>query len=295
MSLSSLHVSLSLSTSPDLETLGLPVNADVTAIGDISKALLAEGMTIHTGLDMRPCGGGEAILQAAVTHGREKSIVLHANQYYETGLETATSTTKDAIDKFVEVEPAPMYSTILNLDSQAQVIMSHVRHDMINATVVHIFAGGAVQGYGGPFSGIVEECWYALAREDAVYLLGGFGGATADLISILKGTYTANTRLGRPTEASQTKLAGYEKWLQEDTTVSVDHYQLNQDLPDLDLAPFAEDEDQYWNVISARNGLSLEENDRLAISRDVNEIIQLILKGLRALDDNTPSRPLFGA
>lgn len=47
--------------------------------------------------------------------------------------------------------------------------------------------GGKIDGYSGRYSGVVEEVALALARQQPVYLLGRAGGATSDIIHVLRG------------------------------------------------------------------------------------------------------------
>jgi len=63
--------------------------------------------------------------------------------------------------------------------------LTSMRHYMQQHTGARVFLGGKRSGFQGEVPGLMEEALLAVAAEQPIYLAGGFGGVTADIIRAL--------------------------------------------------------------------------------------------------------------
>jgi len=128
-----------------------------------------------------------------------------------------------------------------------------------------ILMGGKVEGWSGALPGIVEEAVAMLDAGKPIYLLGAFGGAAELVFAALTGGETpaltaAFHSRGRP---------GYPDLLERlrgpDGRTPMEHAaaRLNE-----------------TGLAGLNNGLSQEENRRLAAARHLPEMLALLLRGL---------------
>jgi len=143
-----------------------------------------------------------------------------------------------------------------------------MREEMEVQCHARIFIGGRTSGYKGKCPGILEEFLIAIKHNHPVYLIGAFGGITSEIINVLKNEVAESF-----TNEYHLENAEYKKMFES----------YNQKHPDNII-----DYDQYRSIIqdigvkgiSDLNGLTEDENLRLATTPHVSEIVFLILKGL---------------
>lgn len=91
--------------------------------------------------------------------------------------------------KMSKVNQISLNSNIIRLDDDEEYDesneLSAVRDTLINNVEVQIFLGGALEGYKGVMPGVIEEYQMSSRKRNAIYLIGGFGGATKRIISLL--------------------------------------------------------------------------------------------------------------
>ncbi|WP_233605057.1 hypothetical protein [Corallococcus sp. AB030] len=137
-----------------------------------------------------------------------------------------------------------------------------------------VLVGGPLRSV-SPWPGLLEEFETFVVLRKPVFLVGGFGGITRRIIDALEG--------GAPKELTQTfQDEGRERQaLREHYETAVRaHHLRNIPLVDWSERILAL---QNIGIKGLGNGLTLEENKRLFVSRSVTEIIALILEGLRQL------------
>ena len=142
--------------------------------------------------------------------------------------------------------------------------MTAMRHQAEKNTNARILVGGKTTGFSGCMPGIMEELLIALNYKHPVYLIGGFGGAASQITRIIekKVGVSSNTLLENVMASSNYKpLWDYykEKGIAIDYTI----------LDGLKIEDFD-------------NGLTVEQNLQLFHSVDIEEIVSLVLLGLRA-------------
>jgi hypothetical protein len=142
------------------------------------------------------------------------------------------------------------------------IALSNMREKLINDIDAIVMLGGKVSGYRGKYPGILEEFLIALNKRKPIYLLGAFGGASKEIINLIRGN---NSEI--LTERAQTNECN--KFYREfyNGYVETKYDKICSDIK----------KNAYTQL---NNGLSVIENDVLFISENAEEIIKLVIKGL---------------
>jgi hypothetical protein len=145
-----------------------------------------------------------------------------------------------------------------------------MRERMANESEARIVLGGKQKNFTGYFPGIIEETFHSLKAGKAVYLLGGFGGATRSIIDTILG--------GNPVQLTND--------FQFDTEFLTEfrEYVWTKSKIILDYA-FITDFFRQHSVesIAKKNGLTSEENQILFESTNIHELVFLVIKGLQKI------------
>lgn len=130
-----------------------------------------------------------------------------------------------------------------------------------------VMVGGKIGNYLGYIPGIIEEALYTLLENKPLYLVGGFGGATEKLIKLIKEEEV--NELTNDFQYSSDFLKEYRDFVKDKYNYS-DYELLKTDILKFNI-----------EKLSELNKLSIEENEILFSSKNIHEIVQLIMKGLR--------------
>lgn len=142
--------------------------------------------------------------------------------------------------------------------------LTEMRKKLINEIDAVIMMGGKVTGYKGKYPGILEEFLIASNLKKPIYLLGGFGGASREIIHLIKGR--------------ESKVFEEKEQFKENNRFYMEMYEKDVDIKYSDICKRIK-ENAYSQL---NNGLTQDENDILFSSEDAEEIIGLIIKGLLA-------------
>jgi hypothetical protein len=128
---------------------------------------------------------------------------------------------------------------------EAPTTLTALRQYLVKETDARVLIGGKERGYKGELPGIIQEALLAIEADQPLYLAGGFGGATATIAAL---------------------LAHLEhRW------PPADH--------DTDLGPLHEAvKSSGWALTG--NGLTKDENRRLATTHRPSEVASLVAIGL---------------
>lgn len=272
-----LLVGLSVSDSPNLHALGLRAEHLEHAYLELARQLLAAGASLAYGGDLRAGGFTERLVDLLNTYARDDrpsrerirdylAWPLHGGGMSEVDLEKLAALTMVATVVRVARPPTPDPSLPLDLRDRVEKSESFtaMRVRMTEDIDVRIVLGGRLAGFAGRLPGLVEEALIAVVAGKPVYLLGGFGGCARALAELVDGTVPEELRVGR----------------------------LRADDPAYDRLVAALPEppdDAVTEPLAGRgpsclhNGLDDEENRRLFESSDTDEVIALVLRGLRIL------------
>ncbi|MCD9576330.1 hypothetical protein [Flavobacterium soyae] len=144
-----------------------------------------------------------------------------------------------------------------------------MRIQMAKDCDARILVGGKVMNYMGYIPGVIEEALYTLIENKPLYLIGGFGGASEKLIKLIKGETVIE--LSNSFQYNSDFLLKYKDFVHDKYNFS-DYVTLNNEFLKFDL-----------EKLSKLNKLSIEENMILFSSKNIHEILFLIMKGLKSL------------
>jgi hypothetical protein len=147
--------------------------------------------------------------------------------------------------------------------------LSNMRTKMNKDLDVRILLGGKKNSFQGLYPGLFEEALLALQLKKAVFLLGGFGGVTEEIIMCILGKKSEVF-----TKDYQCRFNDYGRFYDyyNDLSTRLNIASINYEEK---IAVLAKE-----GVAGLNNGLSYDENLRLFESTNFTEIISLVLKGL---------------
>ena len=277
------NVAISISESPDSSTLGIGKAMFEDLSVELARHLLISGAHLVYGGDLRPGGFTELFKDLAYQYGiyeKDKSFKNYFTNYLAWPIYIGMTPASQAEYKFCRVNchkaeipdtiPVGLRdlmvspTTVENLYYWADSLKS-MRHEMESHIDARIILGGRVTGFKGYMPGLYEEALNAAKANHPLYLLGGFGGASARLIQLIKG------------ETSSDKL--FEECCSHHLYQEFVSY-LDKEKGEMNFKVL----DVFSNNMSVlKNGLSKEENEQLFVTTNVTEIIALVLKGLHTL------------
>ncbi len=264
-------IAVSISDSPDLAARGLGERHLCDVMVEIARYLIAEGARLVYGGDLRRHGYTELLFEVAA-------------RYHPTAEEGPSIVNVLPWPVHVEIAPDDLAERARSLGEYAQIIrlaadgsdlvgnaefpapppredqwapaLTAMRRRVARDTRAAIVLGGAVQNYRGIMPGIAEETLMAVENRNPVYLLGGFGGCAGDICEEMRLAERGRAR--------------------RDWGMRNRFRELHPEL--------------------LRNGLTAEENRRLARTVHTDEVVLLILRGLRRVagPEGPPVRPARG-
>lgn len=277
------NVAISISESPDSSTLGIGKAMFEDLSVELARHLLISGAHLVYGGDLRPGGFTELFKDLAYQYGifeKDKSLKNYFTNYLAwpiyIGMTPASQAEykscrincqKAEIPDTIPVDLRDIMvppTTVENLYYWAESLKS-MRHEMESHIDARIILGGRVTGFKGYMPGLYEEATNAAKANHPIFLLGGFGGASARLIQLVKGE-TSSEKLFAEC-CSNHSYQDFVSYLDKEKGV------MNFKVLDV----FSN------NMSVLKNGLSKEENEQLFVTTNVTEIIALVLKGLHTL------------
>jgi SLOG cluster2 len=255
--------------SPDLARLGLLEIHFRLALGEIARCVLVSGGNLSYGGHLHPDGYTTFLMQELHRYSR-RDRPLHIYLAWQEHRELSLSQLKE------QQEALGLYGRIFCLDPVGNVIdpyqnrpeepvpesdtavckqsLTALRRYMAGHTQGRIFIGSRRKGFQGDLPGIAEEALISLDAGQPIYLAGGFGGVTVDILQAL----------------------GVDdgSWLPQDPDMASPDERLVRGIGM--LADIRSRDD--WAGL--QNGLSDEENRKLAAAHRPSEIAALISLGL---------------
>ena len=254
-------VGISISESPDLRILGLSDGHLRDAMAEIALQLLASGISLAYGGDLRQHGFTRLLAELV---GRYRGHPRHAGTIVVTDYlawPVHIRMTSNELAAFAADHEPAAHLVFLALDGarlareQRLKLPAQEPHEdewtkgltamrtvMIADIRARIVLGGRVEGYKGAMPGIAEETYLSLEAHQPVFVLGGFGGCARDI-------------------AETIGLA--ERWAGSREDWSGRRYFRKYSPSDL------------------HNGLSREENLALACTPHIQQAVNLVSRGLR--------------
>lgn len=264
------RLGISVSDSPDLDRLGLLDTHFRMTLGELARTVVIAGGSLYYGGHLQPEGITNFLIEELHRYGRRDrplkiclAWTIHRSMSAEQIAEQ-----KEFLGLFGEIYFLSPDGQRLEgpIDKPPQqdftpeeraAALSGLRTFMTDSTDARIVIGGKRADFQGRMPGILEEVLFSLERRQPLYLAGGFGGATLDIIRTL-----------RPAHA---------KWLPPLPGPAEPDQRLTDGLAQLSEVAAA----QKWD--GHENGLSEDENRLLAASYRPSEIAALVGKGMGRL------------
>ena len=277
-----LLIGISVSEPADSELIGRGLSQLHVrhAFVEIARHLLAAGHALAYGGDFRQQGYTEAMLDLVRTYSRRDQPGPERIRVYSAWpiwlhLDADERAAVASLATLVQVDPPPGAPEQLPPATDrspaeglwAALAFTEMRTRMNRDIDARVLVGGRLSGQAGLLPGVVEEA--ALSVEDALplFVIGGFGGAASLVGAAMRGEATPELSL----DYQQNNTAGYTDLWEEAG--------LRRARPNIgELRERLAQSGQ-----ADRNGLSPEQNDRLFASSDIDEIVALLLRGLRAM------------
>ncbi|MEY4750471.1 MAG: hypothetical protein RIQ60_2685 [Pseudomonadota bacterium] len=288
--LSGLRVGISISESPDLDRLGLSWVHLEHAMREVARTLLVSGGTLAFGGDLRNTPDSlttpmmdeveryaQAQTDADLPRDRKALWLCLAWHLHRRTAKTALQQTRNSLGQhgsLIYLDPQgqelgpraqwagrPPEGAADELSAQDQMqALTGMRRFLARHTHARVLLGGKrlprtdtfKNGYSGSQPGLVEEALLQLDAGQPIYLAGGFGGITLDMI-------------GRIEPKAAASLTDLTVQLPNDTKQALDQFKAH---------PGAAS----WSALD--NGLTDDENRRLAHTHRPGEIGALVALGL---------------
>lgn len=196
------RLGISVSDSPDLNRLGLLDTHFRMTLGELARTVIIAGGSLYYGGHLQPDGITNFLIEELHRYGRRDrplkvslAWTVHRGMSAEQLIEQ-----KQFLGLFGEIyflspdgrrlegriDEPPISDFTPEDHAQA---LSGLRTFMTDNTDARIVIGGKREGFEGTMPGIVEEVLLSLEHRHPLYLAGGFGGATLDVIRALRPAY----------------------------------------------------------------------------------------------------------
>lgn len=280
------RVGISISQSSDLPLNGLTLHHLNDVMIEFARYLLASNAIIAYGGDLRANGFTQILFDLSrkylETSEKPKSKIINflTWPFYRDLTEMEQAELKDiAIIKKIDL-PVDLskFSDIklnysqLNHKYLVARSLTEMRKEMNKFIDCRIIIGGKTTNFQGRYPGLVEEAYYAIKSKKPVYLIGAYGGAASTIIKAIKGKIPEKLTFNE-----QAKNEKYKKFAHYFNAQILNDPQITKQLIDYDEIS------QFFNKVGLNglnNRLSIEENNQLFKTKNIFEMISLVLKGL---------------
>ena len=202
-------IAISISETPEALTKGIGKAMFDDLSVEIARHLLVTGAKLVYGGDLRIGGFTKLLCDLSCQYGiKEKSdpSTIYFTNYFAWPIFNRLSKSDIAEFKYDRVEIVkteipkgvgeedkgkffePTTPSKMFLWANSLSIMRKEMEENVNARIV---LGGKIVNFKGRMAGIFEEAICAIQKKHPIYLLGGFGGASAQIVKLMKGETTA--------------------------------------------------------------------------------------------------------
>lgn len=279
--LQDLEIAVSISESPDLAWLGFGEVHLVEAMLEFARHIFLLGGTVGYGGDLRAGGFTEHLLTLADKIGSAKKPLVHSYlawpihlRLVQSRVDAMASTVR--FDRLPDVTGSGVSDVTPTVSNQRLVFarnLTAMRQKMTEQTAARIVLGGRTAGAQGAMPGIVEEALIAVERGTPLFVLGGFGGCARVVWDAIMGAAPPELDLDYQEHHGpgyRDLVHEYNAWAEDASQCSVDYAGIRAALADAGPG-------------GLNNGLDAAENERLARTPFVPEMVALVLLGCRRL------------
>jgi len=283
-------ISISNPSDDDLLEIGLSSEHLKIFSQETSRHILARNAGLIYGGDLRPGGFTNFILdEAEILQSRLQSVDVRIKNYLswpmyleeDPKFKDWKAHHRDILEVVEVLPPKDVESLVSNINEfllpdkvDSQYIWSksltHMRQSMVDNSCARICAGGKLTGYIGRMPGVLEEIMIAIEKKKPLFLIGGFGGVTSKVCSILQGGYSDELTLKWQIQNNPKYKALTEFINAQYPFDAVDYNQILSRVKEFGV-----------DGLSKCNGLTPDENCRLFATQFNDEAIHLVIKGLK--------------
>lgn len=272
-------VSVGISVSPceDADAIGYDERQINRIVIRIAQYFLYKNMRVIFGHDWRENGVMHAVLNCAETaaaavesHDRQARMVNLVSTGGAPISQIAVDAQRDARgllavrtlhDDLTASVAADSASETLSKADELSVLHYHLTE--LLSPGFRVCLGGRVGGFEGHYPGVAEEAYFALAMNKPLYLIGGFGGATAAVCAALVGHDAASLSPAHRAPTSWQHNEPYMEWLPPTRG-------LYEPLREFGL-----------DRLTRNNGLRPVENEELFNTTDIEAALGLVSRGIQ--------------
>lgn len=286
--LNGIRVAVSVSDNEDLEQLGLSTHHLKDVMIELARYIMANGGTLLYGGHLKNEGFTKLFAELSYQYKFLNDKSFRFVNYFP--FPNSNSLTLEIKADFVKQQVAPIvieiprhlgvidknkkYDTFNNIEDRYifSECFSDMRRIMADESNARILLGGKQSNYLGYLPGIIEEAYYSLKANKPIYIIGGFGGAAKSLSNVIQGFVPKE--LTNEFQYSNSFIQEFKEAFSDKASVPIDYNDLLDFIKQFPL-----------ERISEMNGLTVDENLVLFASQNIHEIVILIMKGLKQIDE----------
>jgi hypothetical protein len=264
------NIALSISESQDLAKLGMSMKHMQMMMVEMARYLFIQDNTLIYGGDLgykNEFNFTQILVEVLVSYNnnyqKEQKIMNYAVRPFSQFIDTSIKNQYRDVINFQEIGEECELTDIKQVTDN----LTQMREQITNEMDIKIAIGGKVTGFSGFYPGVLEEVYLAIKAGRSTYLIGGFGGITCKIIDLINGDDVEELTFEYQRLYTE-KLKNFLANNPNDEDKIKQHYdEMYQTL-----------KGKIWSGLN--NKLSDKENQKLFESRDVYEIIGLVLKGI---------------
>lgn len=272
-------VSVSEPSADELVALGLSELHVRHAFIEIVRHVLAQGGSIAYGGDLRAAGYTHALFDLVRTYNprdltgpeRVRAVLAWPIGLGLTAAERADLANVATIDEVARPDGSPPSLPPVPERNPEELLwnsrsLTTMRQQMTSAIGARVVVGGRAAGQQGLLPGVIEEAALAIEATTPLYVIGGFGGCGRVLVDALRGSTPDELTLDY-------QLANTPRYSE-----------LYDQAASVELAPSFDDVRRRFSeagVEGLNNGLDRPDNERLFTTDNADEVVALLLRGLR--------------
>jgi hypothetical protein len=284
-SLEGMKVAISVSESDNPDDLGSKSDVVNRFTVRLAEMLLSEGAQIVFGHNWRQNGVMEAIHRAAIQYRGESPAIVNLLPWPdEPGLSEAERHDARATIRILQPGLPQELQTYEQTRADERPndwlrarALTHMRRELTERADALVCLGGRTRGSKGRYPGIVEEAYLMTQTGKPVYLSALLGGAARDVVHVVERADDAKDcllRISRTADEVSKAFAQQPPGETPDARLDVDEFR-EYFLNELTLPRLAE-----------RSGLDREEYSSLVHASAFQQILALLLRGLRRVRPN---------
>jgi len=271
-------IALSVSESESWRELGLLSEHQDDFVEVLARELILLGGRILWGGDLRPEGLGtrlERLVRAyhQATHAPQDHVACYLAWPIHHKVNPDDLQARRALAEIICLPRPNVDVASAQLPALEAICYSLMRQEVARNSKARIILGGKLRQYRGRYPGVAEEAFETIRIGVPTYIVGGFGGGARAVYEAIAGS------------ADGLATAWREHTEHEGVKTMIDAYNRLGEHPGVNLRVAHESmltcfRDLGIDGHARQNKLTVAENERLACSRDMREILALLVKGI---------------